>query len=309
MCRRPSGNVLMDSAEGMVMMPDDVFRLLRDLISEYCGVYYDDDSKYILERRLNRRLQVSGMQDYRDYYRFLLYNRDREDELAEIIDILTVNETYFFREMKQFNALLEEIAPELMKIRSGGYKLRIWSAGCASGEEPYTIAMLVLENPQVFGDWDVEVLGSDINKRVLQKARKGVYRKNSFRATENYYIKKYFEEDGGDFRISDKARKLVDFSHLNLLEPKKFSFLGDLDIVFCRNVLIYFHTGAKVKVVESFHDRLLGGGYLLLGHAESLMNISTSFTLKHLKNDMVYQKPRTPDMSISDENLYRMVWG
>ncbi len=299
----------MDSAEGMVMMPDDVFRLLRDLISEYCGVYYDDDSKYILERRLNRRLQVSGMQDYRDYYRFLLYNRDREDELAEIIDILTVNETYFFREMKQFNALLEEIAPELMKIRSGGYKLRIWSAGCASGEEPYTIAMLVLENPQVFGDWDVEVLGSDINKRVLQKARKGVYRKNSFRATENYYIKKYFEEDGGDFRISDKARKLVDFSHLNLLEPKKFSFLGDLDIVFCRNVLIYFHTGAKVKVVESFHDRLLGGGYLLLGHAESLMNISTSFTLKHLKNDMVYQKPRTPDMSISDENLYRMVWG
>ena len=299
----------MDSSEGMVMMSDDVFRLMRDLISEYCGIYYDDESKYIMERRLNRRLQVCGMQDFQDYYRFLLYNRDRENELAEIIDILTVNETYFFRENKQFDALLEEIAPELMKIRSGARKLRIWSAGCASGEEPYTVAMLVLENPQIFGDWEVEVLGSDINKRVLHKARKGVYRKNSFRSTENYYIRKYFEEDGDNFRIVDKVRKLVDFSHLNLLEPKKFSFLGDLDIIFCRNVLIYFHTGAKIKVVESYHDRLLSGGYLLLGHAESLMNISTSFTLKHLKNDMVYQKPRTPDMSISDENLYRMVWG
>ena len=299
----------MDSAGGMVKMSDDVFRLLRDLISEYCGIYYDDDSKYIMENRLNRRLQVCGMQNFQDYYRLLLYNRDRENELAEIIDILTVNETYFFRENKQFDALLNEIAPELMKIRAGARKLRIWSAGCASGEEPYTVAMLVLENPQIFGDWEVEVLGSDINKRVLHKARKGVYRKNSFRSTESYYIKKYFEEDGDNFRISDKVRKLVDFSHLNLLEPKKFSFLGDLDIIFCRNVLIYFHKGAKIKVVENFHDRLLGGGYLLLGHAESLMNISTSFTLKHLKNDMVYQKPRTPDMSISDENLYRMVWG
>lgn len=304
-----SGSVWMDRPLDIVEMPEDVFRLLRDLISDYCGVYYDDDSKYVLERRLNRRLQVCGMQDFRDYYRFLLYNHDRENELAEIVDILTVNETYFFRENKQFDALLEEIAPELMSIRTGGRKLRIWSAGCASGEEPYTIAMLVLENPQIFGDWDVEVLGSDINKRVLQKARKGVYRKNSFRATEDYYIKKYFERDGDDFRIDDKVRGLVDFSHLNLLDPKRFSFLGDLDIIFCRNVLIYFHRGAKIKVVESFHDRLLGGGYLLLGHAESLMNISTSFALKHLRNDMVYQKPRSPDMSISDENLYRMVWG
>ena len=297
------------SKEKVTRMPDDAFRLLRDLISDYCGVYYDDDSKYILEHRLDRRLQVCGVADYRDYYRYLLYNRERENELAEIVDIITVNETYFFREKKQFDALLEEITPEIMKSGSGQKRLRIWSAGCASGEEPYTIAMLVLENPAIFGDWKVEVLGSDINKRVIQKARRGVYTKNSFRTIEDYYIRKYFDEDAEGFRIKDSVRELVDFSHLNLLEPKKYGFLGDLDVIFCRNVLIYFHTGSKKIVVESFYESLCGGGYLLLGHAESLMNVSTSFALKHLKHDMAYQKPRKPEMSISDESLYRMVWG
>jgi chemotaxis protein methyltransferase CheR len=292
-----------------IYMPDDAFRLLRDLISDYCGVYYDNDSKYILESRLNRRLQVHGIDDFRDYYRYLLYNKEREAELAEIIDILTVNETYFFREKRQFDALLQEIVPEIKSSRSINRKLKIWSAGCASGEEPYTIAMLVLENPSVFGDWDVEIYGSDINKRVLQKARKGVFSKNSFRSTDNYYIKKYFDEDGDGMRIKDKVRELVDFSNLNLLEEKKFNFLEDLDAIFCRNVLIYFHAGAKKKVIENYYNKLCGGGYLLLGHAESLMNISSSFALKHLKHDMVYQKPRTPDMNISNESLYRMVWG
>ncbi|MFC1769530.1 CheR family methyltransferase [Nitrospirota bacterium] len=282
---------------------------MRDLISDYCGIFFDDESRYIFERRLTRRLEVIGLDNFRDYYRFLLYNKGKSEELDEIIDILTVNETYFFREQRQFQALIEEIAPELMRAKSESKRLRIWSAGCASGEEPYTIAMLILENESLFRGWDIEVLGSDINQRVLQKARRGVYRKNSFRTTDQFYLRKYFEGDDSGYRIKDNVRKLVQFSCLNLLDTNKMKFVDGMDVIFCRNVLIYFHTEAKKKAVESFNETLMDGGYLLLGHAESLMNISTSFSLKHLKNDMVYQKPKKAEVSMTDESLFRMVWG
>jgi chemotaxis protein methyltransferase CheR len=295
--------------EEKITLPEDVFRLLRDLISEYCGIYFDDGSRFMLERRLNRRLRSRGLDNFRDYYRYLLYDRHADEELSEIIDVLTVNETYFFREQNQLDAFVNEICTELRAHRKDSKRLRIWSAGCASGEEPYTIAMLVLENPGVFSGLDVEIVGSDINNRVLQTARKGVYGKNSFRATDEYYIRRYFREEDGRFRIKDEVKSLVSFNYLNLLDPVKARLVGTMDIIFCRNVLIYFHAGAKKKVIESFCRRVSEGGYLLLGHAESLMNVSTAFALKHLKSEMVYQKPRKSIVSMSDETLFRMVWG
>lgn len=295
--------------EKIIPLPEDVFRLFRDLLSKYCGIYFDDDSRYLIERRLSRRVQMRGLSDFREYYRFLLYSKEKDDEMSEVIDILTVNETYFFREMNQLRAFIDEICLEIKSTKAEKRKLRIWSAGCASGEEPYTIAMLLLEKPEMLKGWSVEVIGSDINQRVLQKARKGVYGKNSFRSTEQYYINKYFERDEEEYRIKDEVRKLVDFSYINLLDPYKQQFLGDLDIIFCRNVLIYFHQDAKRKVIDAFAKRLIDGGYLLLGHAESLINVSTQFALKHLKNDMVYQKPKKSSVGLSDESLFRMVWG
>ena len=206
------------------------------------------------------------------------------------MDLLTVNETYFFREQNQLKAFSEEILEELKTLNRDRKTLRVWSAGCSTGEEPYTIAMLINERGH-FNGWDIEIHGSDINQRVLQIARSGVYRKNSFRTTEPYFMTKYFSEDNGSFKISDAAKKHVNFSYLNLLDPFKSKFLGKMDVIFCRNVLIYFDNASRRRVIENFHDRLVDGGYLLLGHAESLINISTAFTLKHLKNDMVYQKP------------------
>ena len=293
--------------EETIPLPEDVFRLLREIIKDYCGIFFDDSSKYLLERRLSRRLTLHHMDDFRDYYRFLLYDKQKGEEFAAIMDILTVNETYFFREECQLKALSEEILKELRRDKRDR-TLRIWSAGCSSGEEPYTIAMLMLEQGALFEGWNIEILGSDINQRVLQAARKGLYRKNSFRSTEEYYIQKYFKEEDGSYRISDDVKKLVNFSHLNLLDPLKVRFVGMMDVVLCRNVLIYFHLDAKKKVIENFAGRLNDGGYLLLGHAESLMNISTAFTLKHLRNDMVYQKPKKASISISEESLMKMVW-
>ncbi|MBI5076372.1 MAG: protein-glutamate O-methyltransferase CheR [Nitrospirae bacterium] len=276
--------------EEIIPLPEDVFRLIRDIIKDYCGLFFDDKSRYLLEKRLSRRVRNHHLTDFRDYYRFIRYDKRAEEELTAIMDVLTVNETYFFREQNQLKAFSEEILEELKTGNKDKKTLRVWSAGCSTGEEPYTIAMLINERGH-FNGWDIEIHGSDINQRVLQTARRGVYRRNSFRATEPYFMSKYFMEEDGSFKISDAARKHVNFSYLNLLDPFKSKFLGKMDVIFCRNVLIYFDNASRRRVIENFHDRLVDGGYLLLGHAESLINISTSFTLKHLKNDMVYQKP------------------
>jgi chemotaxis protein methyltransferase CheR len=278
--------------EQLIPLPDDVFRLLRDFIHDYCGIYFDDGSKFLLERRLNRRLQQHQLKNFEEYYHYLRYDRRRADELAVLVDNLTTNETYFFREPAQLKAFTDEILPELREKNSGRRSLRIWSAGCSTGEEPYTIAILLLESGDWWRDWQVEILGSDINQRVLHTARKGVYKKGSHRATPPEMLRRYFLEEGkADYRIIDRVRELVSFSYVNLLDPFKTSLIRDMDVIFCRNVIIYFDREAKKKVIASFYDKLREGGYLLLGHSESLINISNAFALRPLKNDMVYQRP------------------
>ena len=278
-------------------MSDEEFLLFRDTVYSHCGIYFDEDSKYLLEKRLSRRLTALNLTTFRDYYHFLKYNRKRDQELMDIMDILTTNETYFFRESFQLKAFTDEIIPELLQRKSAGNDrtLRIWSAGCSTGEEPFTIAMLLREIKEL-RDWKIEIIGTDISQRVLQHARRGVYGKSSFRATDEYYIKRFFQEQEGGFRINDEVRELVTISHLNLFDTHRMVMLGKMDLIFCRNVIIYFDAAAKKQVVEAFHNSLYNGGFLLLGHSESLMNITTLFTLRHFKNDMIYQKPerRTP---------------
>jgi len=278
----------------IIYLSPDIFRLIRDFLSDTCGIYFDDKMKYKLEERLNRRLKLYHMKDFREYYRFLRYSEKRNDELREIMDILTVNETYFFREQEQLAAFSKEILPELKEKNKDKKKINIWSAGCSTGEEPYTIAMLILEDGG-FNGWKINILGTDISERVLKVAREGVYKKNSFRTTSLYFINTYFQKQlNEDQKISDKVKRLATFSHLNLFDPLKIKFIGEMDVIFCRNVFIYFNRDARKKAIENFYEILVEGGYLLLGHAESLINISTAFRLQHLKNDIVYQKPVKP---------------
>lgn len=283
----------MPGVDQAILMPDEEFRLLRDLVYGHSGLYFEDDAKYLLEKRLGQRLVAHQLKSYREYYQFLKFNRKREQELEEIMDLLTTNETYFFREAYQLSAFTDEILPELCKRKQKAgqpQRLRIWSAGCSTGEEPYTIAMLLLEQYGLKG-WQLEIIGTDISQRVLQLARRGVYGRSSFRMTDDYYLLKYFEPQDGGFRINDQVRKLVAISHLNLQDYSRMAMLGSFDLIFCRNVIIYFDQPAKKRVIESFHGVLQAGGFLLLGHSESLMNITTLFSLRHFKNDMVYQKP------------------
>jgi len=270
-------------------LSDEEFRLIRDLIYNHCGLFFDQDSKYLLDRRLLARLAHHNLPGFREYYQFLKYDRKKDEEIADIMDILTTNETYFFRESFQLKAFTDEILPEVKALKQRDKTLRIWSAGCSTGEEPYTIAMLILEL-ESFKGWRVEIVGSDISQRVVQHARKGVYGKSSFRCTEERYLQRFFSAAEGGYRICDEVRELVTISHMNLFDANRLALLGKMDVIFCRNVIIYFDQESKKRVIQSFYDMLRGGGYLLLGHSESLMNVSTAFALRHLKNDMVYQK-------------------
>ncbi|HJV36093.1 protein-glutamate O-methyltransferase CheR [Geomonas sp.] len=276
-------------SEPSQQLTDEEFRLIRDLIYNHCGLYFDTDSKYLLDRRLLQRVSLHGLSGFREYYQFLKYDRRKDEEISDIMDILTTNETYFFREAFQLKAFTDEILPELKQVKEREKTLRIWSAGCSTGEEPYTIAMLMLEM-NCFHGWRIEIVGSDISQRVVQHARKGVYTKSSFRCTEERYLHRYFTPVEGGYRINDEVRELVTITHMNLFDANRLALLGKMDVIFCRNVIIYFDEASKKRVIEAFHNTLRSGGYLLLGHSESLMNISTAFALRHLKNDMVYQK-------------------
>ena len=225
-------------------------------------------------------------------YHYELRSDPGAKELAELIDEVTTNETYFFRERRQLNALIGEIFPEVLLQRRerGGGPITVWSAGCASGEEPFSIVIMAKEagfDPVE----DLRVYASDISTRMLKRARQGTYRENSFRETEDSLRERYFVEKDGSWRISDDVKKHVDFIHLNLMDPSKLALLGPMDVVICRNVLIYFDVEHKRKAIESFERKLRPGGHLLLGHSESLINLSTSLELRHLKRDLVYRKP------------------
>jgi chemotaxis protein methyltransferase CheR len=282
----------MATAFGERRLPPEIFRLLRDLIYEYCGIFFADDNAYIVHRRLLPRLEALALVDFAEYYRFLRSCDPvaRKHELEEIVDRVTTNETYFFRESYQLDAFRDEILPALYAQRPRGRRLSVWSAGCASGEEAYTIAILIQETG-LFSDWDVRVFGNDISRRCLQTARKGQYGRNSFRATDDKLLRRYFREVDGKQQVRDEVRALVSFGQINLVDESMMGLVGDVDVVFCRNVLIYFDQASRKRVIATFYDKLVKGGYLLLGHSESLINLTTAFDLVHLKNDMVYRKP------------------
>jgi len=267
------------------------FRLLRDFVNRYCGIYFADDSAYIVERRLRERLRELGMDDFTEYYRYLQYHPRAEAELEAAAEVLTTNETYFFREAYQLRAFTDEILPVVRgrALARGSKRLDVWSAGCSSGEEVYTIAMLVHASG-LFEGWDVRVFGNDISRRVLQKARGAEYTAASFRAMIPEYNRYFIDTDAGR-QVHPRIRSMCHFGHLNLMNQRRSAIVGRVDVTFCRNVLIYFDDSSRRKVLDSIYQRLHRGGYLLLGHSESLLQSSTAFEIAQLTTDLVYRRP------------------
>jgi chemotaxis protein methyltransferase CheR len=273
-------------------LPREVFRVIAEMIHDHCGIRFEEDKSFLLERRLLPRVEALALGDFVEYLRFLrtVGSDVRRAEMDEIVERVVTNETYFFREAYQLDAFRTEILPELAQRRPRGRRLTVWSAGCSTGEEAYTIAIQVIESG-LFGEWDVRVFGSDISRRVLGVARKAVYGRNSFRATDARLQRRYFRDAEGRHQVREEVRQLCSFGQINLFDETQSMLLSDVDVVFCRNVLIYFDQEARRRVIDTLYRKLAKGGYLLLGHSESLLNVTTAFELCHLRNDLVYRKP------------------
>ena len=265
------------------------FRLIRELILKYCGVQLADDQRAHVERRLRERLMALGLRDFRSYYRYLRFDPAGAAEIEDAAESITTHETYFLREEYQLRAFRTEILPQLYASRQSTRRLAIWSAGCSTGEEAYTLAMLLLEAGIPDG-WDVRVFGSDLSRRVIAHARRGVYGPMSFRACPESYKRAYFAATPDGLAVSSEVRSLCHFVQLNLVDTARVALIGRVDAVFCRNVLIYIEPNARRTVIEQFHRRLLPGGVLLLGHSESLLGTTTLFEPVMLSTDLVYRR-------------------
>ncbi len=278
-------------------MDDREFRLLRDLIKEHAGLLYGEDTAYLLQRRLQPRLEALGLRSFSAYCDYLLDLTGRlgssgkqRHEMDEAFDRIATKETYFFREDYQLSAFREEVLPRIHREAPRGRTLRVWSAGCSTGEEPYTLAIQILET-QLFADWEVQVVGSDLSQSALVLARAGIYGASSFRQTDPKMGQRYFREATGRRQVIDEVRRLVEFNQINLNQPDWSQAGGPFDVIFCRNVLIYFDRARRAQVVDRFDRQIFPGGYLFLGHSESLLDTHSSFELHHLKRDLIYRKP------------------
>ncbi len=276
--------------EGGTLLKPEEFRLLRDLLAQRTGLSFAADARPSIERRLRERLAVVGAPTFADYYQYLRFNPRASAEWEEAIDLLTTNETYFFREDYQLRSFSTEVLPMLHTQAQSRKRLTLWSAGCSTGEEAFTIAMLVLQSG-LFEGWEVKIFGSDISKRCIAAARRAVYGPSSFRATPADAKRAFFVERPDGYHVSERVRSLCHFGSMNLLDAERTRLIGRVDAVFCRNVLIYFDAHARKRTIDMFHERLYQGGVLLLGHSESLLNVTTAFELLHLREDLVYRKP------------------
>jgi chemotaxis protein methyltransferase CheR len=269
---------------------EEEFRLLRDLVQAHSGIFFRDDSRYVLERRLAPRLEALGLRTFAEYHRFLRFDPARAGELEEALDVLTTNETYFYREPLQLDAFAREILPALARERAGVRRLRILSAGCSTGEEVYTLAVLA-KHSRLFEGWDVEIVGCDISRRCIAHARAGAYGEHAFRMPEAQPMRRWFRLRDAKWSVDDAIRGAVKFRRENLVDPAALAGIAGVDAVFCRNVMIYFDVAARKRLLRTFHEKLRDGGWLLLGHSESLINLTADFELVHLESDLVYRKP------------------
>lgn len=275
-------------------LSDGEFRELRDFIYQKCGIYFQDNKKYLLENKIGNRLEALKLNSFGDYIRFLKISPQGRTELNALFDAITINETSFFRNEPQIQAFEEVVFPELLNHakQTGSREIKIWSAACSSGEEPYTLAMIIHHKFRLqLGGIQVKIVGTDLSTEILQKAREGIYTDYSMRNMRPEYLTKYFTRvDGNKYRLADEIIAMVQFEQVNLIDKLKMSQYRNYDLIFCRNVLIYFDLNAKIQVINSLYDSLRPGGYLFIGHSESLHGISKAFKLVHFVKAMGYKK-------------------
>lgn len=269
---------------------EEDFRKLCEFLYRRTGMLFGESKRYYVERRLVDRMGDLGLSSFTLYFARL--RADLDSEIEHFINAVTVNETYFYREDHQLCCLSSDLLNERLRTRSGGGPLRIWSVPCASGEEPYSIAIWLLENWPEVDTHEIEIVGSDIDTQCINAARAGQYSARALMRLDHSLISKYFDVLGNDqWRVVEDLRESVQFTPVNLVDPAGVRTHGSFDVIFCRNVLIYFDDASRRIAAENLFGSLLPGGFLCLGHAESMSRISPLFEVRRFADGIVYQRP------------------
>ena len=272
---------------------DEEFIQLRDFIYQQCGIFIAENRKYLVENRLSNRIKDLNLKSYSEYYNFLRFDAGKRVELNKLFEVVTTNETSFYRNPPQLQVFQDVVLKGLIEEcrKAGKKRLRIWSAGCSTGEEPYTLAIILHEVlRQEISSWDIKITANDLSEAVLASARRGVYTEYALRTTPKEIISRYFTQEEGSYKIDPKLKHIVSFGQINLSDKLQLSRVEKSHIVFCRNVIIYFDDEMKRRVINAFYDNLVPNGALLIGHSESLHNISRAFKPEHHTGTIVYRK-------------------
>lgn len=278
----------------MVTQPkisDDDFQKFREFFYRKTGMLFEDSKRYFVDKRLLERMAATDNETFRGYFTLLRFEASGT-ELQHLVNLMTVNETYFFREEYQFRCLVESMLAEIIARRASSAKpIRIWSVPSSSGEEPYGIAMYLLEHWPPLRQWDVEIISSDIDTQILEKARQGLYAERAVHHVPEPLLKKYFQRVGKHYQVRKTLRETVEFTKVNVSDSTDIRSHRHFDVIFCRNLLIYFDDLSRKKTAESFYDALNPGGFICLGHSEAMSRISPLFQVRHFPEAIVYQKP------------------
>jgi len=283
---------LTQASDARDFVPDAHLLRIRDVLYKIAGIFPPDQKLQLLEACCMVRMEELGIGLLRDYFGYLTVTSRGRAETTLLLNEILDNDTCFFRGKPQFDALSKIILPKLIaaKLTSPSRTIKIWSAGCSTGEEAYTLAITLLEASDLLEGWACSILAADINEQALEQARRAVYSTDAIRNLAPDIRQKYFVKQGNAFSLCLEARDLVTFQHLNLLDNRRMNSITDIDIIFCRNVLVYLDNLAKAQVLEHFHNSLPHGGILFLDPAESLFGITSKFSLVHLPSTTAYTK-------------------
>ena len=265
------------------------FLKFREFFYRRTGISFENTKRYFVDKRLVERIEATGTGTFRGYFMMLRFQASGE-ELQLLTNAMTVNETYFLREEYQFKCLVDSILPQIVQRRVGKDPIRIWCMPSSSGEEPYSVAMYLLESWPGIEEWDVEIIASDIDTNILRRAHAGRYSIRSVQYVPEPWLQKYFKSVRDEYQICDDLRQAVRFTRVNLAEPTDTAGYRNFDIIFCRNLLIYFDDASRQTASETFYEALNPGGYLCLGHSESMSRISSLFEVRKFPDAIVYRK-------------------
>ena len=269
---------------------EDEFRRLCDFLYRRTGIVFTEAKRYFVERRVIARMTATGATTFASYFARL--RSDVAGEIEQFVNAFTVNETYFYREDHQLRCLTSDLLAERVRVKDAGEPIRIWSVPCSTGEEPYSVAMWLLENWSLVDRYEIEIVGSDIDTDVLETARIGLYGRRALMRLSADLVSRYFvPREAESWQILDDLRDSVQFTRVNIVEPAETRPHGRFDVIFCRNVLIYFDDASRRLAAENLYENLVPGGYICLGHAESMSRISPLFDVRRFDDAIVYQRP------------------